>query len=304
MTKNNKPKPQLSIIIVSHNSHDFLRETLGSVYTQTDITFEVIVVDNQSTDQTLSMINRKFPDVLVIKRDTNVGFAAANNLGIKKAMADTILFLNPDITLTNIGDLKKCYERLWQEEKLGCLSPKVILALTNQIDETSHRGFPTPWASLTHFSGLSKAFPNFPFFNHYNKRYLGYDNEHYIDSVGGMFMMVKREAGLTLDWLDESFDFYGEDLDFCYRLWEKNYSVLYYPAVTVKHYKGATTGMSKASQAVTTASAEKTLQVKKWSIQAMKIFYQKHYQKKYPFIVNQLVYLGIKILYLMRVGLT
>jgi len=296
-------KPSLSIIIVSHNSQDFLRQTLESVSKQTGLSHEIIVVDNQSTDNTLSMLKRDFPLVKVIKRSTNTGFAAANNLGIKAAKAETILFLNPDITLTSKSDLKQCYDRLWQDEKLGCLSPKVILALSGRIDETSHRGFPTPWASFTHFTGLSTLFPNLPILNQYNKRYLGYDQEHFIDSVGGMFMMVKKVVGDAIGWWDEAFDFYGEDLDFCYRLWEHDYPVLYYPTVTIKHYKGVTTGMSKSSQAVTTASREKTRQVRKWSIQAMEIFYQKHYQAKYPFYINALVNLGLKILYFIRVVL-
>lgn len=299
-----RQKPDLSIIIVSHNSHDFLRETLDSVFSQTEISFEVIVVDNQSTDNTLSMLKKHFPQVVVLKRNTNTGFSAANNLGIKYTNASTILFLNPDITMPSPTVLKQCYDRLWHEESLGCISPKVTLALTGQIDETSHRGFPTPWASFTHFTHLSRLFPNLPMFNEYNKNYLGYDHEHYIDSVGGMFMMVKVSAGKKIDWWDEAFDFYGEDLDFCYRLNENNYQILYFPEVEVRHYKGATTGMSKASNVVSTATREKTLQVKKWSIHAMQTFYRKHYQKKYPFIVNQLVYLGIKILYLIRVGLT
>lgn len=302
-TNNMTIKPDLSIIIVSHNSHNFLRQTLHSVLTQKGLSYEIIVVDNKSNDNTLVMLKQDFPSVKVIKRHTSTGFAAANNLGVKSAKADTILFLNPDITLVNESDLKNCYERLWNEEKLGCLSPKVLLALTDKIDETSHRGFPTPWASFTHFTRLSRLFPNLPIFNHYNKRYLGYDHEHYIDSVGGMFMMVKKVVGEAIGWWDEAFDFYGEDLDFCYRLWEQNYPVLYYPAVTIKHYKGATTGMSKSSQAVTTASRAKTRQVRRWSIDAMKIFYQKHYQAKYPFFINYLVYLGLKFLYFIRVVL-
>lgn len=298
-----KRKPDLSIIIVSHNSHDFLRQTLQSVLTQKGLSYEIIVVDNQSTDSTLTMLKHDFPSVKVIRRSTNTGFAAANNLGLKSAKSDTILFLNPDITLVNKSDLKNCYDRLWKEEKIGCLSPKVVLSLTGKIDETSHRGFPTPWASFTHFSGLSSLFPKLPIFNQYNKRYLSYDHEHYIDSVGGMFMMVKRQVGDAIGWWDEAFDFYGEDLDFCYRLWEHNYAVLYYPAVTIKHYKGATTGMSKSSQSVTTASRDKTRQVRKWSIKAMEIFYQKHYQTKYPSYINLLVYLGLKALYFIRVVL-
>lgn len=298
-----KKKLDLSIIIVSHNSHDFLRQTLNSLATQKNITYETIVVDNLSTDNTREMLKSEFPQVKLVNRDTSVGFAAANNVGIKQAGAGTLLFLNPDISFNTPNDLARCYERLNIDNKISCLGPRVTLALSGEIDATSHRGFPTPLASFTHFSALSRLFPTVPAFNQYTKSYLGYDHEHEIDAIGGMFMMLKREAGESIGWWDEEYDFYGEDLDLCYRLWQNNLRILYYPSVTINHYKGATTGMSKSSHSVTTATSEKTRQVRRWSIQAMEIFYRKHYQKKYLFIVNQLVYLGIKILYIIRVGL-
>lgn len=296
-------KLDLSIIIVSHNSQDFLRQTLNSLATQQSTSYETIVVDNLSTDNTREMLKSEFPEIKLIKRDASVGFAAANNVGIKQASAGTLLFLNPDISFNTPTDLARCYERLNIDNRIACLGPKVTLALTGEIDATSHRGFPTPLASFTHFSTLSRLFPNVAVLNQYTKRYLGYDHEHEIDAIGGMFMMIKKGAGESVGWWDEEYDFYGEDLDLCYRLWQQNLRILYYPTVTIKHYKGATTGMSKSSRSVTTASAEKTRQVRRWSIQAMEIFYRKHYEKKYSFLVNQLVYLGIKILYIIRVGL-
>ena len=298
-----KKKLDLSIIIVSHNSHDFLRQTLNSLATQKNITYETIVVDNLSTDNTREMLKREFPEVKLVKRDTSVGFAAANNVGIKQATAGTLLFLNPDISFNTPTDLARCYEHLNIDNKISCLGPRVTLALTGEIDATSHRGFPTPFASFTHFSGLSKLFSNVAMLNQYTKSYLGYDNEHEIDAIGGMFMMLKREAGESIGWWDEEYDFYGEDLDLCYRLWQHNLRILYYPTVTIKHYKGATTGMSKSSHSVTTATSEKTRQVRRWSIQAMEIFYRKHYQKKYPFLINWIVFLGIRLMKFRRVTL-
>lgn len=299
--KNKIPKNNISVVIVTHNAMDFLKETLTSLFKQKGISLETIVVDNKSTDQTRAMLKKFFPKVHLLTRNTPVGFASANNLGIKHSHADTILFLNPDVTFGSDNDLKKCYSRLYDNPKVGAISPRVNLVKTGLIDETCHRGFPTPWASLTHFSGLSQLFPHVPIFNQYTKNYLGYNNEHSIDSVGGMFMLVKKTAGQSISWWDEDFAFYGEDIDFCYRLWQHNYSVLYYPQVKVLHYKGITTGMSKQSKELTTAKKETIRRVKAWSVQAMEIFYRKHYQQKYPFFVNWLVYLGLKLMYLRRV---
>lgn len=295
--------PDISIIILTHNAHDFLRQTLTSVYTQQGVDYEVIVVDNKSTDHTKAMIDRDFPKVKFIARDTTIGFSAGNNEGVRHAKAETILFLNPDVSFTTPHDLAKCYAKLRSDKQIGALTPRVKLALNNQIDETSHRGFPTPWASFTHFSLLSRLFPRVPFFNQYTKNYLGYTQEHTIDAVGGMFMMLKRSIGESVGWWDEDYPFYGEDLDFCYRLTEASYHNFYYPSVTVLHYKGATTGMSAQSAHVTTANKNTLRQVKIWSVQAMELFYRKHYVSKYPFFVNWLVYLGIKLMYVVRVTL-
>ncbi len=296
-------KPDISVIIVNHNAKDFLRETLKSVLAQEGISTEIIVVDNASSDDSKLMVAQEFKSVIWVSRDTATGFSAANNLGVTRAGADTILFLNPDVTFQADHDLKQCYDKLWSDKRIGALTARVNLALTGSIDETSHRGFPTPWASFTHFSGLAKLFPTTPLFNRYTKRYLGYATEHEIDAVGGMFMLVRKEVGNQLGWWDEDYPLYGEDLDLCYRLKQAGYRNWYYPAVSVLHYKGITTGMSRQSRTVSTAERSTTRQVKLWSIEAMEIFYRKHYANKYPFFVSWFVYLGIKLLKIARLSL-
>lgn len=296
-------KPDVSIIILNYNAEKFLRETLTSVQSQKRLTIETIVVDNQSSDNSRAMVKQEFPKVIWVQRDTPVGFSAGNNAGLPYAHAATILFLNPDASFTTPTDLKTCYDRLWSDHSIGALTARVNLVLTGGIDETCHRGFPTPWASLTHFSGLSRLFPHTPLFNQYTKNYLGYDHEHEIDAVGGMFMLLRRSVGDQVGWWDEDFPLYGEDLDFCYRLHAAGYRNLYYPQVTVLHYKGVSTGMSQQSRTVSTAKKATTKRVKGWSIDAMRLFYDKHYKSKYPFFVTWLVHLGIRLMYLKRVTL-
>jgi len=289
-------QPSISVIIVNHNAINFLRQTLKSLFDQAGLSLQVIVVDNSSTDDSESMVKKEFPTVQWLPRNTTLGFSAANNLGLKKAIADTILFLNPDVTFMTNHDLKDCYDKLHGDHSIGSLTARVCLALTGDIDETCHRGFPTPWAAFTHFSGLSKLFPTLPIFNQYTKKYLEYTSAHEIDAIGGMFMLMRREVGESVGWWDEDYPLYGEDLDLCYRLKAAGYRNYYYPQVRVLHYKGITTGMSKQSGGVATAGRDTTRQVKLWSIEAMEIFYRKHYVQKYPFFINWFVYLGIKLL--------
>jgi GT2 family glycosyltransferase len=298
-----KKPADLSVIIVNYNSAAFLKECLISLGKQQGITLQVIVVDNCSTDDSVELVRADFPWIELVCRNTSLGFSAGNNAGVALAAADHILFLNPDTKFTNPLTLKKCLEKYQTTQGIGVLTCRIDLVLTGGIDQTCHRGFPTPWASLTHFSGLSRAFPQTKLFGQYYMTHLGYTTEHQIDAAGGMFMLVSRKIGDKIGWWDEEYSLYGEDIDFCYRVKQAGFSVLYWPSETVLHYKGAATGMSKQSKTVTTASIATTKQVKSLSIEAMEIFYRKHFQSKYPFFINWAVSLGIRLLKFIRVNL-
>jgi GT2 family glycosyltransferase len=294
----------LSVIIVSHNSADFLKSCLLSLMEQRGVSLQIIVVDNLSTDNTLEMITTQFPQVRLIQRHSAVGFSAANNLGVAQAQAEHLLFLNPDTKLINKFTLKHSLEKYLHTKHLGVLTCRVNLALTHTIDHTCHRGFPTPWASFTHFTGLSRLFPGSQLFGRYYMTHLDLDTEHEIDAAGGMFMLISKSTGQQVGWWDEDYPLYGEDIDLCYRLKQAGYINLYWPAETILHYKGVATGMSHQSRAVSTASSTTTRQVKLWSIEAMEIFYNKHYRHRYPLLVTWLVILGIRLLKFKRIHLS
>lgn len=296
-------KPDVSVIILNYNALVFLRKTLASVMKQKGIKVETIVVDNNSSDDSKSMVNKEFPSVKWVQRDTSTGFSAGNNAGLPYAHADTILFFNPDIAFTKSDDLKRCLDKYYKTKNIGLLTSRVNLVVNGEIDATCHRGFPTPWAAFTHFSGLEKLFPNSKIFSQYTQSYKGYDTEHEVDAVGGMFMLLSKKLGDKIGWWDEDYPLYGEDIDFSYRVKKLGYKNIYWPSVIANHYKGASTGMSKSSKKVTSASKATTRRVKGWSIQAMEVFYAKHYAKKYPFFINWLVYLGIKLMKFYRVTL-
>ena len=293
----------ISIIILNYNAEKVLYDCLVSIRQQTGIVVQTIVVDNNSSDNSCAMIKEKFPEVILVKRNTSEGFAAGNNAGLPYATANMILFLNPDTKFLRPDDLKKCIDKYDSDPQIGILTCRIDLALTGKLDETCHRGFPTPWAAFTHFSGLSRLFPHSKLVGQYLQTYKDMSTEHEIDAAGGMFMLMRREIGNQVKWWDEDYPLYGEDLDFCYRVKECGYSIVYWPEVTVMHYKGYSSGMSKQSKKVSSASKATTRRVKGWSIQAMELFYKKHYLHKYPFFVNWLVFLGIKLMKFKRVNL-
>lgn len=298
----NDNRPELSVIIVTHNSRVFLPSLLDSLSEQKRVSIEIIVVDNNSSDDTVDVLSKKYKHVTILQRNSDHGFSAANNLGAANASSDMLLFLNPDISLIKPDDLYKLLEKYKSLKNPGALGPKVILHSSQKIDKTCHRGFPTPWAAFTHFTGLERLFPRSPIFSQYTGSYKGYNSEHPVDSIGGMFMLIDRSTLTSVGGWDEDYPLYGEDIDLCYRLQVAGYENYYWPGVVAMHHKGASTGMSRSSRRVTSANKATTNSVKAWSIEAMRIFYQKHYIKKYPAIVTFIVLVGIKFLKILRTG--
>lgn len=279
----------LSIIIVSYNTKDLLRNTIKSVINTVErISYEIILVDNNSKDGSVSMVKEEFPQVVLIENGENLGFPKGNNLGIKKAKGKYVLLLNSD-TVVLYNTLDSCVEYMESNNNIGTLGCKVLLS-SGELDHACKRGFPTPEASLYYLLKLDKLFPKVKKFGEYRLSYIGEDEESEIDSLTGAFMMVRREAIEKVGLLDESFFMYGEDLDWCYRIKEDGYKVLYYPKVSIIHYKGA--------------SSRK----KRWKTlyefhRAMIIFYNKHYRVKYNFLVSLIVYIGVFLRLILALGL-
>jgi len=284
----------LSIITVSFNTEEFLRKLLVSIVenVSTDVKYEVIVVDNASADNCAEMIKKEFPQVKFIVNKKNLGFSKANNIGIKKSSQSRyVLFLNPD-TLLEKNTIEEMIKFMDGKVDAGAATCKVIMS-NGKIDDATHRGFPTPWNAFTHFSGISKLVPSSKFLNGYYLGWKNIDRVHEIDALAGAFMLVRRKAGEEVGWWDEDYFFYGEDIDFCFMLKQKGWKIYYVPQVSIFHHKGASSGIKKISKETSTATRETKIRITKSRFNAMKIFYKKHYEKKYPKILTTLVKLGI-----------
>lgn len=287
-------KVDLSIIIVSFNTKELTTECIQSIVDNVKtLNYEIIVVDNDSKDGSVEHIKKLFPTVLLVPSSKNLGFSKANNLGIKSAKGRYVLFLNSD-TVVYPGALEHMVDFMDKTPDAGAST--CFLKLTNgKLDDAAHRGFPTPWRALTHFSGLSRIFAKSMLFNGYHLGYCEVDKIHKIDVLAGAFMLVRREAGDEAGWWDEDYFFYGEDIDFCYSLAQKGWKVYFVPEVTVLHYKGASGGIKKISSKLTTADQETRKKVTIARFNAMKIFYKKHYRTKYNPFVYWLVMQGIDL---------
>ncbi len=288
-------KIEVSIIILNYNSQDVILNCLTSIQkhyrSKLKDTYEIIVVDNHSSDNSVKNIKALYPGVLIIENDSNVGFSKGNNQGVKKAHGKYVLFLNPDTLFTEnaLGPLVTFMDN---HKDVGVATCKVVLQ-NGKIDDACHRGFPTPWRALTHFTGLGVIFPNSMLFNGYHLAYKSIRIPHEIDACAGAFLLIRSSIGRRLRWLDEDYYWYGEDLDLCYRVKQLGYKVMFLPQYKIQHIKGISSGIKKHSKKFSIASKQTQITATKSRFEVMRLFYNKHYLNYYPNWLTKLVFLGI-----------
>lgn len=273
--KQQKSEPSLSIIIVNYNTRDLLRARLET------LSWPVIVVDNGSTDGSTEAIS----NFKIIRNTRNLGFAAANNQGIQKAKSKYVLLLNTDCEATPAAIIETL-RYIDDNPDVGAVTCKLLLP-DGSMDPACHRGFPTPWASLTYFLGLEKLFSTSSFFGQYHQGYKSMKDPHEVDCISGAFFLVRREVINQVGLLDEKFFMYGEDIDWCYRIRQAGWKIRFYPRVSAVHAKHQS-GLAHADRALRS-------ETRKYFYDAMKLFYHKHYHRRYSPLVSTLVLIGIKL---------
>lgn len=281
--------PKVSIVILNHNTATLLKQCLSSI--PKDQGYQIIVVDNDSFDTSVSMIKREFSGVEIVERKVNDGYTRGNNAARPYVKGEYVLFLNSDTKILG-NALDIIYKYMHSHTNVGICTSLVELP-TGDLYYACHRGFPTPWNSFCHFFGLSKLFPKSKLFSGYSATYLPLNNIHEIESCSGTFLMIRKELLDKIGWFDEDYYSFGEDIEMCFRVKALGYKVIFNPEGKIIHYWGASHGMKKSSQEVTTATRE----IKRiWAnarFEAMKIFYDKHYRNSYPGAIRSLIMLGI-----------
>jgi len=286
---------ELSIIIVSFNTIDVTMRCLASLkknLSKYPISHEVIVVDNGSKDsspEALRKLKKNWPELKLIESPKNIGYGKGNNLGLAVSKGKYVLYLNSDAIVSDIDfkDLTDLFER---DEKLAGVTIKVLLP-TGGVDPASHRGFPTPWSSVSYYLGLEKLFSKIPFFSQwfggYHLTHLDLNTVHEIDVPTGAFFMVRSKIVKEIKGFDEDYFAYGEDIEMAYQIKRLGYKILYYPLWEVLHLKSVS-GLKKKDRKISAFT-------RFHFYNSMKIFYKKHYEKKYPRFFNKLIYLAIDL---------
>ncbi|TYA54809.1 glycosyltransferase family 2 protein [Formosa maritima] len=260
---------KLSIIILNYNVRYFLELCLSSVEAAiSNIDAEIIVVDNNSLDDSCQMVKQLFPKVKLIENKSNDGFSKGNNIGVKHAQGEYLCILNPD-TVVAEDTFEILLKFAETKADLGIVGCKLIDGKGQFLPE-SKRNIPTPIVSIKKILGYTKPY------------YATQINENEIGKAPifvGAFMLLKRDVYLEVGGFDEDYFMYGEDLDLSYKILKAGYQNYYNPKTTVVHFKG-----------------ESTLKDKTYAKRfngSMQLFFEKHFKPNGFF--NLLIWVGIKI---------
>ncbi len=258
---------KLSVIIVNYNVKYFLEVCLHSVLRAAQaIDAEVIVVDNNSSDDSCAFVRKRFPSVILIENKDNKGFSKANNQGVAIAKGEYILFLNPDTVMPE-EFLAKTLAFMDAHPEAGAVGPRLIDG-KGQFAPDAKKSFPTLSVALYKTTGINKLFSKSAYFNKYYAVHVGEYETAQVDVLSGCCMLVRKKAMDDAGGpFDEDYFMYCEDVDLSYRIEKAGYKNIYYPEVDLIHYKGEST-------------RKMTLSYVRIFNEALVTFVKKHYSKK------------------------
>ena len=222
----------LSIIIVNWKSIKYLKKCINSIYKYLNIIdYEIIVADNNSGDD-FSQINSD-RRLLVLQLDKNYGFAKANNIAFKKSKGDTILFLNPDTEFID-SSIINSYKHINEHQDIGVLGCKILNP--DKTVQQSVNTFPTLFSHILILLKLHRVLKNNKALNRYYMKNFDYSKGHEVDQVMGSFFMTKREVFENMNNFDENYFTWYEEVDFCKKVKNAGYKVVYFPYTQIIHY--------------------------------------------------------------------
>ena len=260
---------KLSIIILNYNVRHFLELCLKSVEGAIQgLNAEVIVVDNNSTDDSVATVRKLFPKVQVIVNKVNYGFSKGNNIGVEKANGEYICILNPD-TVVAEDSFIKLLNFAESKDNLGVVGCNLVNGMGEFLPE-SKRNVPYPMVALKKIFGNSSSY----YANHLREGQIGE-----VDILVGAFMLMKKNLFVSVTGFDEDFFMYGEDIDLSYRIRKLGFNNYYFGGTSIIHFKGESTLRDR-------------VYLKRF-FGAMKIFYEKHFKKN--FLVDLFVQAGIQL---------
>lgn len=274
---------QISILIVNYNTSELLINCIKSIYERTNsVEFEIIVVDNHSSDDSVYKVRKVFPKVRIIENNQNIGFAKANNQAINESTGEVILLLNSD-TIVLDGAIEKSFRFLRDHPDAGVVGCKLMNP--DRSLQPSCRSYPSILNYLSESFFLYKLFPKSQIFGRPFMTFLDCSSIVNVDVVSGAFMMIKRDVLDHVGLLDDGFFMYSEEIDFCYRVRKNGWQIYYYPGAQIIHIRGGTSGQF---------SNQMFLELHKSQIK----FCYKHHPNWYAHTERILIFFGVLLRYI------
>jgi GT2 family glycosyltransferase len=229
----------ISIVIVTWNCKKYIEECLESLSAyRKDQKAEIIVVDNASHDGTPELIRDSYPEVTLIKNDHNLGFAKANNVGLRQISGEYVCLINSDVRVFD-GCIEKMLSYMERNPRIGLLGPRMLGPDGKAY--RSYMGRPTLWRNFCRAVALDVVFPKCELFSGLMMPYFDQNNIAEVDVLNGWFWMTRREALNEVGLLDERLFVYGDDLDWSKRFDDMGWKVVYFPQAESLHYGGGST---------------------------------------------------------------
>lgn len=267
----------LGIVIVSFNTKDLLEKSLKNIHSQTlDFPLEIVVIDNNSSDNSLQMVREKFPKVKIIANIDNLGFAKAVNQGVKVLSTDYILLLNPDTSIPE-GAINEMVA--FMQENPKCQIGSCVLTDVNGKLKPNGGDLPVGFPLLSWLFNL-EFLGSLPNFHRLDSGY--YAEAREVGWVGGTFMMVRKESIGNSNLLDEKYFMYFEDVDLCFRTRKSGQKIMINPKIKISHIGGASSNDPRLTQW-------------KGEIKGLLIFYKKYFGDLSSILVKLLVYISISL---------
>lgn len=266
---------KLSVIILNWNTSDLLQQTLSSVYRETGgFEYEVIVVDNASSDDSVEKVRQNYPAARVIVNEGNIGFSRGNNVGLRAAQGEYLMLLNSDVIVRD-GAINQLVGFLDEHPEAVMAGPRLVNS-DGSFQASCRRRLPNPWNSFVYLFGLKGLI---------KAEYKSDSRPEAIEeteALSGAAMMFRRYVYETIGGLDEDFFMYGEDLDFCFRAREKAGRIFFVGTAVITHLYGQSSAKRKVGSIIN-------------FYDAMALYYKKHFWRKHGLPFDCLVLIGIRL---------
>jgi N-acetylglucosaminyl-diphospho-decaprenol L-rhamnosyltransferase len=225
----------VTIVIVNYNTCELLEKCIASIKNETTCLHEIIVVDNASKDESLTMLNIKYSDVIVINNTCNVGFAKANNQGFSIGSGKYYLMLNPDTVILS-GAIDKLVAYMDSNQNVGICGPQNVDSEGNLQYSCDY--FPGFFKTLWAHTNFVNRYPNVKIFQRSRLRECDYVSKMEVEKIMGCSLMIRSSLYKQLGGLDTRYFMYFEETDLCYRVKQAGSRILYLPDASIVHFGG------------------------------------------------------------------